>query len=66
MSVDTYLNRKNTASYHVSRHNDIEVLVSDTLNQVAKKVHVGVERTFFFKSLAVEVEPMGHHFHSPA
>ena len=66
MSVDTYLKRKNTAGYHVSHHNDLEVLVSDTLTRVVKKAHVSVKRTFFFKTLAVEIEAKEFHAHGPA
>lgn len=66
MSVDTYLKRKNIAGYHASHHNGVELLVSDSLLRVVNKVHVRLKRTFFFKSLAVEVEPRGGHYHSPA
>ena len=66
MSVDTYLQRKNTSKYQKAEHEGVQLMVSPTLVQQAKSVSVDLKRFLIWAHYAVEVEPLHRHFHGPA
>ena len=66
MSVDTYLQRKNTSKYQKAEHQGVQVMVSPTLVQQAKSVSVDLKRFLIWAHYDVEVEPLHGHFHGPA
>ena len=63
MSVDTYVKKKSTRGYQIIRLDGADVLVSHSLARIAKSIHVGLKKSFFWKSFATEVEPIGGHIH---
>ena len=63
MAVDTYLRKKSTSAYHVTHLNGAQILVSHPLARVAKTIHVGMKRWFFWWAFDIEVEPEGGHLH---
>ena len=66
MSVDTYLKKKNTASYHVLRREGVEFLLSPTLARRVESIHLDLSRFMFRKTFSVEAEPKGGHVHTAA
>ena len=66
MSVDTYLQRKNTSKYQKAEHQGVQLMVSPTLVQQAKSVYVDLKRFLFWTQYTVEAEPLRGHFHGPA
>lgn len=56
MSVDTYLQRKDTSTYQVVEGEDIQVLVSPLLAEQAQWIHVDLQKFLFWKSLSVYAE----------
>ena len=66
MSVDTYLKRKRTDHYQMMRQGDVRFLVAPVLARNAKRLHVGLKRTLFWKSWSVQIEPLKDHFHGPS
>jgi hypothetical protein len=56
VSVDTYLKRKNVSKYGVVEHGGVRVLLSPSLWQWAKAVHIDAKRGLFGSSFAIEVE----------
>jgi hypothetical protein len=56
VSVDTYLQRKDTSTYQVVEGEDIQVLVSPLLAQQAQWIHVDLQKFLFWKSLSVYAE----------
>ncbi len=56
MSVDTYLQRKDTSSYQVVEGEGVQVLVSPLLAQQAQWIHVDLQKFLFWKSLSVYAE----------
>ena len=66
MSVDTYLGAgKSTKGYLVMRERDVRVLVAGVLSTSAARAKITLKRFLIWKSIAVELEPIGDHFHSP-
>ena len=65
MSVDTYLKRKRLDRYRKFKRGEFEVLLAPVLNRAAKGVHFELKRRLFGRTLAVEIEPLQDHFHSP-
>ena len=66
MSVDTYLQRKNTSKYQKLEHEGVRVMVSPTLAQQAKTVYVDLKRFLLWTQYTVEAEPLRGHFHGSA
>ncbi len=56
VSVDTYIGRRNTRSYHVVRQDGVEVLVSNALVPHVRSIHMDVKRFLFMTSLKAELE----------
>ena len=65
MSVDTYLQRKNTSKYQKAEHQGVQLMVSPTLVQQAKSVYVDLKRFLIWTRYTVEAEPLRGHFHGP-
>jgi hypothetical protein len=61
--VDTYLKRKNLASYHASRAYDVTILLSQRLGSWAQSISISARRFLFWTSFDVEVMPI--HAHAP-
>ena len=66
MSVDTYLQRKNTSKYQKAEHQGVKLMVSPTLVQQARSVYVDLKRFLFWTQYTVKAEPLRGHFHGPA
>ena len=67
MSVDTYMGAgKSTKGYLVMRERDVRVLVAGVLSTSAARVHVTLKRFLIWRSISIEIEPIGDHLHSPA
>ncbi len=56
VSVDTYLQRKDTSSYQVVEGEGVQVLVSPMLAEQARWIHLDLQRFLFWKSIAVYAE----------
>ena len=63
MSVDTYLKRKNLSRYHVSRKDDVVILLSQKLGTWAQSISISARRFLFWTSFEVGVVPI--HAHAP-
>ena len=66
MSVDTYLQRKNTSMYQKAEHQGVKLMVSPTLVQQARSVYVDLKRFLLWTQYTVKAEPLRGHFHGPA
>ncbi len=56
VSVDTYVGRRDTASYHALRGDGVEVLVSSALSPYVRSIHMDVKRFLFMTSLQARLE----------
>lgn len=56
MSVDTYMQRKDTSTYQVVEGEGVQVLVSPLLAQQASWIHLDLERFLFWKNISVYAE----------
>jgi hypothetical protein len=56
VSVDTYMQRKDTSTYQVVEGEGVQVLVSPLLAQQASWIHLDLERFLFWKNLSVYAE----------
>ena len=65
MSVDTYLQRKDTSSYQVIQGDGVKVLVSPMLARGTKWIHLDLQKFLFWKSISVYAEAKDEHVHGP-
>jgi len=66
VSVDTYLQHKNTSSgYQVVNQEGIQLLVAFSLARWAKAVHLDVSKLLFGTRFAIDAEPKQSHSHGP-
>jgi hypothetical protein len=56
VSVDTYMQRKDTSTYQVVEGEGVQVLVSPLLAQQASWIHLDLERFLFWKNISVYAE----------
>lgn len=61
MSVDTYLEGKDTSGYRRVSHGDVEVLVAPSVFGRAQQITVHTKGALFWRSLGVSVA----HEHGP-
>ena len=62
MSVDTYLQGKDTSGYQRVRHGDVEVLVAPSMARWSRAVRMATKGPRFRRAFDVTVE----HAHGPA
>jgi hypothetical protein len=66
VSVDTYLEGKNLASYEAVERDGLRLLIAPMLYAQARSIRVDAGSFLLWRSLRVEAEPWDDHFHTPA